>query len=201
MLKPPENTLIDQYMEHIGEIGKRLKVIDYFTHGPGLSLNIQFNVESVSLQVRKIIELIVYSLLINNKVAYAKDNKDFKTHWRIKKILDNLEKINPDYFPVPIKTKRGSENEFHMDDVENDFFDKDDLISLYDECSKFIHTDKPFLEKNFNEIFRDTIIEKINRMQKLIALHRVGSLSGDEFWIVALWDDGSTHYSIWNKKA
>ena len=42
-------------------------------------------------------------LLVANKESYAEQNDKFVKHYHTKRILNDLERINPDFYPVPTK--------------------------------------------------------------------------------------------------
>ncbi|WP_027088944.1 hypothetical protein [Thomasclavelia saccharogumia] len=60
-------------------------------------------IETVCLQFRKIFEKIALMLLVANKESYAEQNDKFVKHYHTKRILNDLERINPDFYPVPTK--------------------------------------------------------------------------------------------------
>ena len=62
-----------------------------------------FNIELVFVQLRKTLELIAFASLTTNKQKYSAAYANFATHWRVKDTLKALEKINPDFYPVPLK--------------------------------------------------------------------------------------------------
>lgn len=59
------------------------------------------DIEFICLQFRKILELISLANLSANKEQYAKQYIKFKTHWNAKKILEDIKKINPNFYPKP----------------------------------------------------------------------------------------------------
>ena len=63
-----------------------------------------FDVELVFVQLRKVLELIAFASLTANKDKYCAAHANFATHWRAKSMLEELEKINPDFYPMPIPT-------------------------------------------------------------------------------------------------
>ena len=58
--------------------------------------------ETIGLQFRKIFELIAFASLSANKKLYAAAYANFAKHWEASKLIANLHRINPDFYPVPI---------------------------------------------------------------------------------------------------
>ena len=58
-------------------------------------------VETICLQFRKILEKIMLMSLVANKEAYAEQNAKFAKHYHAERIMRDLERINPDFYPVP----------------------------------------------------------------------------------------------------
>src|ERR1700731_738919 len=59
--------------------------------------------ELVFLQLRKILELLAFASLTANREKYAAAHKKFATFWRAKDMLQDLEKVNPDFYPRPVQ--------------------------------------------------------------------------------------------------
>ena len=75
------------------EIKRRIKVIDYFLFGSGHSLYEATTLESVSLQLRKILELTAMATLVANKKEYAKVYSNFAKTWNAEYLLKDLARI------------------------------------------------------------------------------------------------------------
>jgi hypothetical protein len=60
-----------------------------------------FDIEIIFVQFRKILELIAFSTLTANKEKYSIAHANFALHWNAKSMLSAVEKLNPDFYPVP----------------------------------------------------------------------------------------------------
>ena len=60
------------------------------------------NTETIFLQMRKVCELIAFGSLIANKELYSHHYETFAEDWRLGRVVDKLQKVNPDFLPVPI---------------------------------------------------------------------------------------------------
>ena len=66
-----------KYRDCMEEIKKRTEVVDGFLRGNYHALYLQTTVESICLQVRKILELIALASLVANKGVYEKSRQNF----------------------------------------------------------------------------------------------------------------------------
>ena len=127
-MKQAEELDIHQYSDLMEEIKLKVEAIQRLMEMPGI-IN-QTRVESVCLQLRMVLELIVFSSLVSNKDAWRKSQDELRKVWNIKKIMADLRGIHSTYYPEP-KEKEG------------DFLTEDRLVTLYDQLNKIIHAENP----------------------------------------------------------
>lgn len=139
----------NKYRAGLIEIKRRIKVIDHIGQGKLHVLYPATSVETAALQFRKVVELIAFSSLIANKNIYSEIHTKFSKHWNAKLILQDLERIHPDFYPQPIHQmptdKPGIQSEFVP--RNNDYLTKEQLIELYDECGGLLHAENPLENK------------------------------------------------------
>jgi len=186
----PLRSDIEIYCNCMAEIRDRLSLVQ--TIGAGL-LHLGdhvFNQELVFLQLRKTLELIAFGSLTANKVKYSAAHANFATHWNAKRMLDDLEKVNPDFYPMaldpPVETQPGFK---HFPDAAGGFMTKEDFVFLYDVCSKFIHTRNPFTTEDPMIRLRHNLKDSVARIQRLLAWHLVHLVGGDK-WVVNIPNEG-----------
>ena len=163
---------LDIYKENLIKIKYRIKLIDDFTL---LNNNIPADifVENTYLQFRKILELIILSSLLANKVEYIKQYNKIKEVWDIKNRIKYLEKINRSFYPKPsiqkITFKKPDKRNIEIVDLKKDFLTLDNLYTLLDTCNSLLHVENPFLKpldygKLLNDIpaWREKIIKLLN---------------------------------------
>ena len=92
-----------QYADCMEEIKKRKAVVDGFLTGKCHAMYLQTTAESIGLQIRKILELIALASLVANRSEYQKFRTNFHRDWNGKRILETLEKANPNFYPRPTK--------------------------------------------------------------------------------------------------
>jgi hypothetical protein len=174
------------YCKIMDDLKARVALIRSFVQGQSLGRE-DFDGEIVSLQLRKCLEIVAFSSLIVNERVYAQTHADFRTHWRAKKIVDNIKKLNPDFFPRPVFLSHQDENGVkHFDYVKDGFLTLEELISLYDKTSSVIHTWNPFRTDPRIVDFGRSIEEWVQRLQRLLDLHIIRGVGLHEFWVVQM---------------
>ena len=99
---------IDHYCDVMEEIKKRVAVVNGFLRGGCYTLYMATTLECMCLQVRKILELIALGSLVVNKNEFSTQHKNFHELWNGGEILKKIEKINPYFYPKPIKENPSS---------------------------------------------------------------------------------------------
>src|SRR3989442_14231436 len=122
-----------RYIKCMQEVRARLKLIESVT-AKQLTTGQPFSdVEFVFLQLRKILELIAFASLSANKEQYSAAHAKFATHWNAKRMLADLEKVNPDFYPTPsappvIYPTPSAIQMKHVPAIADGFLTKDDFI-------------------------------------------------------------------------
>lgn len=141
---------ISKYRQCLYDIKKRTEVINHHIHGIKTTGYLGTDVELVALQFRKIIELIALSSLVANKKEYAAQRVKFKEDWNARLIFQDLERINPKFYPSPSKQVEKTNSEgikyFHFDPIEAGFLTKKEAIKIYEKCGGVLHAENPFKE-------------------------------------------------------
>ena len=142
-----------------------------------------FYLEFSCLQMRKICELFSFATLIANRKLYEKIQKDFHKNWNFKRILNVVEKINPKYFPEPLKlTKNRHSKKNIFEGIKNDFLLRKNIEKIYSECCDYVHAQnhykdlKNFYPKNYKEFlpWQKKLIDWKNKFIKLLNCHVIG---------------------------
>ena len=97
-----DETGVRQYTNVMTEIKRRSRVVHHFMGAQNAALYMPTTTETIGLQFRKIFELIAFASLSANKKLYAAAYANFAKHWEASKLIANLHRINPDFYPVPI---------------------------------------------------------------------------------------------------
>jgi hypothetical protein len=177
-------TDIQNYCTYIAEVRGRLDVIQSFIDGKATTSLDACNGEFIFLQLRKILELIAFASLIANKDVYSAVHKRFDEHWRAKAMLAELEKVNPNFYPLTV----GSPQEIapgrkHFPLANHDFMTKDEFVTLYNSASELLHTRNPFTAKASGIEIIYPVQEWVLRIRRLIVWHVMHLVGGDK-WVV-----------------
>lgn len=151
-----------------------------------------FDAELVYLQFRKILEEIAFSSLAANKTEYAALHANFTKHWKAEKILQELEKLNPNFYPQPLESPTSSPGFHHFDLLSSDFLTREEFAALYDISSQVLHTRNPYSQDDLVIQARYSGDQWVLRIQRLLSWHSVQLLSG-EILVVNIPPSGEVH--------
>jgi hypothetical protein len=185
-------TPIHLYAEQMLEIKRRTEVIQYFLAEGGHALYQPTTTESVCLQFRKILELIAFSSLVANKDKYSAAHKDFKSHWNAERLLNDLSRINPDFYPKPIEEKRSTTPGIVNDllAITDDYMTQDDFVQIYKKCGGILHAANPYGTKTSNHYYEKSIPVWLNKLIRLLNCHKVHLVEETGFWLIHMQEDG-----------
>lgn len=134
----------------------------------------------VFLHLRKALEEIAFSSLCANVEKYSKAHEDYASKWSANRLLQSIEKLNPEYYPVPIP--------FGATD-ERPHLTRDDFSFLYDLSSVLIHSPNPYNTGPLPDL-KYSMIEWLTRFRNLLRTHAIRLVDDEEMWIVVVPDDG-----------
>ena len=147
--------------------------------------------ECICLQIRKILELIIFGTMVANQEVYKKTYSDFKNHWNVRKIMRKIEIINKNYYPIAMsfgdsKLNDDGINYTHELNVLNtEFLTKEEFIKLYDKCSEIIHSPNPF-QNNHLINFEKTLEDWMYKIVSLIYIHQIKLVNSKHTWLITL---------------
>jgi hypothetical protein len=151
--------------------------------------------ELTFLQLRKALELIAFASLAANKDAYAAVFPTFAEDWKAKRILEKIEKINPEFYPMALNAPEEiAPGRKHFSRPDSGFMTKDEFLGLYQIASEVLHTRNPFTSKDPTINIKYSVPEWVARIQRLLTWHRVGLVSGT-MWVVRIPDKGNVDVS------
>jgi hypothetical protein len=177
------------------EIKHRVNLVQTIQVGSITTGHSAFDIELVFIQFRKCLELIAFASLIANKALYSAAYEEFASHWHAKRMLEALEKINPDFFPVPVQPAVQMRNGVkHLTIRVDGFLTKDEFVSLYGKCGKILHARNPFTDEDPIIQIGYSVKEWVSRIQALLGFHYVHLVGGDK-WIVRIPQEGKVEAS------
>ncbi|MGH9346486.1 MAG: hypothetical protein ACRD26_04385 [Vicinamibacterales bacterium] len=149
--------------------------------------------EGVFVQFRKTLELIAFASLSAHRDQYSQAYANYHLHWKAKDMLKAVEKLNPNFYPVPLlpPVKTGP-NSWHFPGQVEDALTREDFEKLYDTCGEILHMRNPFSSKDPTTDIGYSVDEWVARIQRLLAWHSVELLDGQR-WICSIPAEGAVH--------
>lgn len=173
------------YHDCLYEIKRRIDVIADHINRETTEKYLIIEVETVCLQFRKILEKIALMSLVANKEEYAAQNDKFARHYHAERIMNDLERINPDFYPVPTKRVKHEDKMDEWIKIEDGYLTKEELVEIYEKCGGMMHAQNPFAsEKPLKEI-QKCFPEWLTKICILLGHHQI-KLVGGKIMLVAL---------------
>ena len=195
-MKEPD---IEIYISVMEEIKRRTTVIYSFLQGTSNALYKATQIESIYLQIRMILELIALSSIAANKSIFEENQRKFHKHWKPSKILNDIENLNPNYYPEPIRevpsNQKGMIND--LQPIKDGYLTKEELISIYGRTGNILHARNPYKEQINYKKYEDQIPKILRKIKCLLNSHKI-SLLGDHdfFYLIHMKEerDDRVHY-------
>ena len=161
-----------------------------------------FDAELVFVQLRKTLEQVALASLAANRTKYSAAFTNLARHWNAKRMLKDLEQVNPNFYPVPVTAKLVSTDEkghghWHVEYLAGGFLGKDEFVSLYNICGRILHAKNPFDPQDPVIQLGYSVEQWVSRIQKLLAMHIVHLVDSDSF-IVTIPNEGKVHASTFH---
>ena len=175
-----------KYADCMEEIKKRTAAIDKYLVGGFHAGCPQITAESVFLQIRKILELIALASLVANQREYAKQRKNFCNDWNAKRILETLEKANPNYYPTPVEQLIDSVTGrvLSLKAISSGYLTKEDFVVLFDRCNGMLHAENPFSRNQAPKSLLESVPMWTNKIIRLLNHHTIQLLNDDkQLWV------------------
>lgn len=187
-----EKNLQEIYLNQMVEVRDRIHAAEFFINSfLDTKNNIEF--DCGVLQFRKALEATAYASISPNKEAYkkfrlkAEKNKDFTTDFNAREIFKNLEKINQNFYPLPlIPAVQQNDGTWQFGRKENGFLTKKRFVKIYDRLGKFLHADNPWDNNKHRPNLAKDIQTSIPQIRELLLLHGtfIRAKNHSEAWFV-----------------
>lgn len=188
----------EMYAGEMMEILKRVSIIRRIIDKK-ISLNTENqNIEICYLNFRKILEHIAFSSLIANEEKYSKIQKNYRKFYKAKKILEEISKLNKNFYPKPVNLNLESSIK-HASFINYCALNKEQPLEinefedLYDISSNIIHIHNPFSRKDYINLMYST--EKwLRKICALLNQHMIQFIDSNDWWLVVMsGEDGKPH--------
>jgi hypothetical protein len=191
------------YANCMEEIKRRTDAVHAILRGPYSTLYPITNIEFVCLQIRKILEIIALASLASHKEEFARQHQKFAEMWKAKKILDDLEKLNPGFYPVPteqvLDSKSGKVLEVRP--MAKPGLTKADFADVYQRCSSILHAENPYGPPKQLPQIETGIPIWMEKIKNLFNHHHVQLFSSKhQLWVVMkAKTDGRVHVHLFER--
>jgi len=179
---------IDKYCGVMEEVKRRTEAVRCFLTGKCNTPYRATTLETIYLQFRKILELIALGSLVVNKKEVEKHKQKFDKWWHAERILKDVEKLNPDFYPKPIRDSDGSADKriipYEISPVKDGFLTREDFAKLYDICGEILHVDNPFGNKVDYSKYEKEMIGWLKKIMTLLNSHTIRLLNDRNLYII-----------------
>lgn len=197
---------VTKYASYMEEIKKRTDVVSRLMkmHQAGQSMTgyIETDIDTVYLQLRKIIELVMFACIVANKSAGLTLNKTLRKGYEIQKIKSELQRFNLKFFPTP-KAEDGSDQDGirkvkDLAHEERPFMTETDIFKAYGNAGNYLHSQRDY-QYGGTEAKTKILQRGVNSVNELVALlnHHWTDITNDSFFAVVMQGkkDGKVHVS------
>ena len=185
--KLAESLDIDQYCDLMEEVKTKVEAINKLMEVPGFT--IQTRVESICLQLRMLMELIVFSSLVSNKDVWTKSQKELQSSQDISKKLRELRRIHPNFYPRPLKLESIPSGQ-EPADLSEGYLSEDELRKVYGILGNILHAENPMGRETDYQFFVDSVPGWLSQVQNLLECHKVYLYHRpDEFYLIKMFGD------------
>ncbi|MFH1217773.1 MAG: hypothetical protein V1706_14860 [Pseudomonadota bacterium] len=194
----PDN--IQKYISLMAEIKRRTLVVDSFTQGKTHSVYKATTVETIYLQFRKILELIAMGSLVANKKEFSKIHTKFSNYWNAEKIINDIEKLNSNFYPTPIKQNPCEEPEIksRFEKIpDSKHLTKSDFVSLYKKCGAILHAENPYGKKIDYDSYNSMAVVWRQKIRNLLNAHEIRLINDENLYLIQMGAmDASPSYTV-----
>jgi hypothetical protein len=163
------NFSTDQYSIIVTEIRDRMLSAEILSKEQNLVF-----IESTTLQIRKILELIAYlSVLVNTEKLNHKE----RNQWHPKSIIEALSKKTTVFYPFPshiFPPTQTNDQPTLMPFGYKNALSQEDFLNAYKHCGKNLHAQHPLKEKpDIGDVFKENR-KILDKLKGLLQKHTIG---------------------------
>lgn len=182
------------YCDGMARIRHRINVVQAILSG-GIKIgHADQTAEMIFVQFRKALEEIAFASLSANKQKYSEVHANFSKHWRAKDMLEVMDTVNPNFYPIPLPApiEIAPGHKHFSEPLTDGFLTRDDFIFLYKCSSEALHTRNPYREGDPTINIKYTVAEWVARFQRLLSWH-CATLLNEDRWFVNVPQEGNVH--------
>ena len=186
-MKQAESLDIAQYCDLMEDVKSRVESINQLMEMPGIT--IRTRVESICLQLRMLLELIVFSSLVSNKDLWQKSQKELQSSQDISKKVRELKRLHPKFYPSPLdldESPPGGEPVSR----NGGFLSEDRLVEVYGRLGNIVHAENPLGKEIDYRFFIDSVPGWLSDVMRLLECHKVYLYHRPhEFYLIKMFGD------------
>lgn len=192
------------YTKCMEEIKRRQKAIDEMLQGTKTTSFRYTNAEFVSLQFRKIFELVILASIASHQHFFDGLVRKLSKEWQISKIIAIVSKKNPKFYPEPIdripSSKPGHKDEWKA--VTSGFLTLDDLIVARGKIGNLMHANNPYNEESMLEEIERSFSNWRERLIRFLNNHLVRFPDDETILYVGMQsiESGSVHVNLSSRR-
>ncbi|MBB5358033.1 hypothetical protein HDE76_001239 [Rhodanobacter sp. ANJX3] len=172
------------YITAMEQVKRRVDVILACNDGR-LALNGPPRVETAALQLRMTLETIALASLAANKELFQQQSLRFEKHWKPSEIIRDLERLNPRFYPTPIREGEPDAGGVRTHEPLLDgFLTKDELLEAHGRCGDLLHTRNPFRPTLDYSAALTNVVAWTHKVIRLLNAHEIRLLGEDHFHLV-----------------
>ena len=186
-MKLAESLDIAQYCDLMEEVKSRVESINQLIAMPGIT--IRTRVEAICLQLRMLLELVVFSSLVSNKDVWQRSQKELQSSQDISKKLRELKRLHPNFYPRPVELKAAPPGG-ELPDRSEGFLSEDRLIEVYGRLGNILHAENPLGKETDYRFFIDSVPGWVSEVMNLLECHKVYLYHRpEEFYLIKMFGD------------
>ena len=123
--------------------------------------------------------------LVANKNEFAAQNEKFAKVWNARLILNDLERLNPQFYPEPIIEVPGLKP--GMTDhqkITDGYLTKEEFLKVYEKCGSIMHSDNPYGGRTDYRYYDKSIPKWMEKIRILLNLHTVRLINDDNMYVI-----------------
>jgi hypothetical protein len=155
--------------------------------------------ETVCLQIRKILELVAFGSLVANKEAYTATYAKVSRAWNAGEILAELSKVNPNFYPVPVievPSEIPGVQSQHKKRV-GDYLDEEEFKEVYGRCGALAHAANPYGKGIDYEYYARSLPIWQTRIMNLLNAHDIHLLGDPGMYVVHMSEQGDDRVKLY----
>jgi len=188
-----------KYCDLMEEVKLRINVVNHFLSGQGHALYQPSTLETVCLQLRKILELVAFGSLVANKEAYTATYAKVSKAWNAGEILAELAKINPSFYPVPVievPSEIPGVRSRHEKRV-GDYLNEAEFKEVYGRCGVLAHAANPYGKGIDYAYYAQNLPIWRTRIMNLLNSHDIHLIGDPGMYVVHMTEHGDDRVKIY----